>query len=303
VKWNDGAGRIKGYTAQEILGEHFSLFYPRVEVEANVPGRALEKATAAGRHEDQGWRMRKDGTRFWANVVITALRDALGVLVGFCVVTRDMTREKQAQDDVGDLQRELERSNRRLREADGDLLALSAAAAQDLRAVAGGEVLAPVIEGLDELCVAVTQTLRRAVVDMNALVEHAWREVAPPGAALSVGPLPAAFGDRHLLQRLWIHLLDSSVRCGGTQPQIEVAGYDAGNDLVFSIGDDCTAPGAGSPARIFDIFRRLPGGAEGGSAVGLAIAQRIVKRHHGSIWAHAPGGERAQVSFSLPRRP
>ncbi|KIG07559.1 PAS domain-containing sensor histidine kinase [Caballeronia concitans] len=89
--WNNGAQRIKGYDACEIVGRHFSVFYPREDVETGKPQHELDAAARAGRIEDEGWRVRKDGTRFWANVVVTALHDANGKLIGFAKVTRDLT--------------------------------------------------------------------------------------------------------------------------------------------------------------------------------------------------------------------
>ncbi|MEV5719195.1 PAS domain S-box protein [Amycolatopsis mediterranei] len=95
--WNAGAQRIKGYAAEEIIGKHFSVFYPADDVAAGKPARELEIAVAEGRLEDEGWRLRKDGTRFWANVVITALFDEQGRLHGFGKVTRDMTERRNAE--------------------------------------------------------------------------------------------------------------------------------------------------------------------------------------------------------------
>ncbi|WP_321800972.1 PAS domain S-box protein [Caballeronia sp. J97] len=89
--WNNGAHRIKGYEAREIIGRHFSVFYPPDDIAAGKPQNELAIATRAGRVEDEGWRIRKDSSRFWANVVITALRDAKGDLIGFAKVTRDVT--------------------------------------------------------------------------------------------------------------------------------------------------------------------------------------------------------------------
>jgi len=94
--WNQGAMRIKGYTADEIRGKHFSIFYPAKDVEQRKPQRELEVAAAEGRFEDEGWRVRKDGTHFWANVVITAVKDDQGRLYGFGKVTRDLTERKWA---------------------------------------------------------------------------------------------------------------------------------------------------------------------------------------------------------------
>ncbi|HEY1696691.1 MAG TPA: ATP-binding protein [Polyangiaceae bacterium] len=97
--WNTGAQRIKGYRAEEIVGQHFSRFYPPDDVRAGKCEMELEGAAREGRYEDEGWRVRKDGTRFWANVVITALRDDTGRLVGFAKVTRDLTERKRAEEE------------------------------------------------------------------------------------------------------------------------------------------------------------------------------------------------------------
>src|ERR1044071_5309126 len=96
LNWNAGAERIKGFTAADIVGRHFSTFYPPEDA-VWKPAWELEVATREGRVEDEGWRLRKDGTRFWANVVITALRDDTGALVGFAKVTRDLTERRQAE--------------------------------------------------------------------------------------------------------------------------------------------------------------------------------------------------------------
>jgi PAS domain S-box-containing protein len=98
ASWNQGAERIKGYKADEIVGRHFSCFYPPEEVQKGKPEHELQTAITAGRYEEEGWRIRKDGSRFWANVVITALTDASGKLRGFSKVTRDITGRKRAEE-------------------------------------------------------------------------------------------------------------------------------------------------------------------------------------------------------------
>ena len=95
ASWNEGAERIKGYAEEEILGEHFSAFYPEDAVERGTPDENLEAAAAGGRVEDEGWRVRKDGSRFWADVIITAVRDDEGTLQGFTKVTRDRTEQRE----------------------------------------------------------------------------------------------------------------------------------------------------------------------------------------------------------------
>ncbi len=98
--WNAGAERLKGYAAEEIIGRHFSTFYTEEDLRSGRPARLLEIATATGKAEDEGWRVRKDGTRFWASVLITALRDDDGVLVGFAKITRDLTARRAAEERI-----------------------------------------------------------------------------------------------------------------------------------------------------------------------------------------------------------
>lgn len=98
ASWNEGAERITGYHGEEILGEHFSRFYPPEELAKGKPRESLEKAAIAGRCEEAGWRVRKDESRFWADIVTTAVRDETGQLIGFCKVVRDLTERKRAED-------------------------------------------------------------------------------------------------------------------------------------------------------------------------------------------------------------
>jgi PAS domain S-box-containing protein len=98
TSWNHGAERMKGYRAAEIIGKHFSCFYPEEDVRAGKPQRELAITAREGTYEEEGWRLRKDGSRFWANVVITALRDHRGALVGFAKITRDITERMRADE-------------------------------------------------------------------------------------------------------------------------------------------------------------------------------------------------------------
>jgi PAS domain S-box-containing protein len=100
VSWNTGAERLKGYSAGEIIGRHFSIFYPREAIESRKPQRELEIATTTGRFEEEAVRLRKDGSRFWASVVLTAVRTPQGELVGFTKVTRDVTERKRAAQEL-----------------------------------------------------------------------------------------------------------------------------------------------------------------------------------------------------------
>ena len=122
MTWNAGAQRIKGYETSEILGHHFSCFYPEEDVELGKPQELLNRAAAEGRVEYEGWRIRKDGSRFWANVVLTAVRDRNGKLLGFGKVTRDLTERVSAQKALEESNRKLVQSERSLRELSRYLL-------------------------------------------------------------------------------------------------------------------------------------------------------------------------------------
>lgn len=107
--WNPGAERIKGYKADEIIGHHFSIFYPEEAIERGFPAYELEVAAREGHFEDEGWRLRKDGSPIWANVIITALRDEKGTLVGFSKITRDLTERKALEDHLKETNARLEK--------------------------------------------------------------------------------------------------------------------------------------------------------------------------------------------------
>ena len=123
--WNTGAERLKGYTSQEIIGRHFSCFYPEEDIQARKPEKELETALAEGRVEDEGWRIRKDGSRFWANVVITAIFDENRKHIGFGKVTRDLTERRKAEEALraerADLEKRVEERTAALAKANSNL--------------------------------------------------------------------------------------------------------------------------------------------------------------------------------------
>ncbi|MGX8009039.1 PAS domain S-box protein [Mesorhizobium sp. ORM8.1] len=109
TSWNTGAERFKGYSASEIIGQHFSCFYTEEDRETGLPSRALETVAQEGKFESEGWRLRRDGTRFWAHVLIDPIRDPSGKLTGFAKVTRDLTERKKAEEELRQSQEQFQR--------------------------------------------------------------------------------------------------------------------------------------------------------------------------------------------------
>ncbi|MBN9518737.1 PAS domain S-box protein [bacterium] len=170
--WNAGAERLKGYAATDIVGRHFSRFYPPEDIARGWPDEELRRAVAEGRFEDEGWRVRKDGTRFWANVVITALRDARGELRGFSKVTRDLTERRNREEELrrlnNDLERRVEERTAELRDKESALREANrrkdeflATLAHELR-----NPLAPIRNGLAVLKLRPAPEAAARVVDM-----------------------------------------------------------------------------------------------------------------------------------------
>ena len=131
--WNDGARRIKGYAAEEVIGKHFSIFYPEKELQRGWPEYELKVTREQGRFEDEGWRLRKDGSRFWANVVITALWTDDDRLIGFTKVTRDLTERRKHEEELRGSEERLRAAYEEVRQRNSELQHFTRAASHDLQ--------------------------------------------------------------------------------------------------------------------------------------------------------------------------
>jgi len=198
VSWNRGAERLKGYRAEEIIGRHFSVFYPRADRESGKPDRDLAVAERTGKLEDEGWRVRKDGTLFWASIVVVALRGPRGELRGYGKITRDLTERREAEQSARDLAQQqaarsaAEAAQARLEESEGRYRRLSERLERHARYLA--EATAAMAESLDYaatmghlarlLIPALADWCAVAVVEGGRLQDLAVAHVVPSKAAL-----------------------------------------------------------------------------------------------------------------------
>jgi PAS domain S-box-containing protein len=335
--WNDGAERIKGYRAEEIIGEHFSKFYTPEAVALDKPFLELKIAADQGRFEEEGWRVRKDGSVFWASVVITALRDATGQLRGYGKVTRDITHKREAEEEVVRHQKELARSNSSLMVANDELESFSYSVSHDLRAPLrtidgfSHALLEDCGDRLDETGKNHLSRIRAATQRMGVLIddllnlsrlsrtEMHTQSVDISAMAFSVaGDLQKSQPERRvqllvegglettadpgLLRAVLENLLSNAWKFTSKRASARIefgVTHEDGTPTYF-VRDD----GAGfDPAyadRLFGAFQRLHSMSEfAGTGVGLATVQRIVQRHGGRIWAKSAVGHGATFYFTL----
>ena len=330
VSWNPGAERMKGYRFDEIVGKHFSTFYTDEDRAAGKCEIELAGATATGRYEDESWRLRKDGSRFWANVVISAVRAEDGQLVGFAKVTRDLTERRRAED---------ERAAR--------LAAEEASRAKDeFLAMLGHELrnpLAPIVTALQlarlrghdlpELGVIARQTqhLVRLVDDLldvpritqgkvelvNERVEIA--EVVAQAVEMA-GPILnqqhhavtidvprhgcAVVGDRARLAQIICNLVTNAAKYSEPYGRITVSASVGDGRMRLRVRDTGIGIEPAMLARIFDTFVQQPGSRDrsrGGLGLGLAIVRSLVQLHGGSVTARSEGlGKGSEFEVDLP---
>lgn len=337
--WNLGAQRIKGYAADEIIGRHFSTFYPPEDVAAGKPAMELVEAERNGRFEDEGWRVRNDGTRFWANVVITALRDGTGRLRGFGKVTRDLTARKAAEETAVRLAAEraardvAEKANTYQR----DLLAI---VGHDLRNPLGAVTMsAALLAKRGDLAGWQAKTVSR-VRSSAARMERIIADLLSYtrtrlGGGIPIDPREADLGelarkvvdelvafhpnspihvevegdltgvwDPARLEQVLSNVLSNAVDHGEPDARIDVVLRGAGHAVGVEVVNRGEMP-PGMLEHVFEAFHRPPEKeARRGSGLGLGlyIAREIVRGHGGTIEVRSRDGE-TRLRLELPRRP
>ena len=315
--WNLGAERVKGYTADEAVGRSFTLFYTAEDRAAGLPGRLLDKARRDGRVEHTGWRVRKDGTRFWGDVVITALRDPDGRLTGFAKVTRDRSDVKmleEAQDAFyagfqHDFRTPVTAINgfvEALREGDPDL--------RDFlidRVQANADRLLVMVDGLVEFA---RQRAGHAVLDLDdsldlaALARQAVADLPPDLGAERVRVQDAdasARADAEAMHRVLTNLVVNALKYSPSPEPVDVT-FDAARPgwVVVRVRDRGRGIHPDDVATIFDSFRRgRLATDDGGSGLGLTNVRDLVREQGGSVSILSDPQVGTTVAVELPRTP
>ncbi|HZR09211.1 MAG TPA: PAS domain S-box protein [Myxococcales bacterium] len=334
VSWNTGAERIKGYRAEEIVGQHFSCFYPALDIERGVPQRDLDCAAAEQRFEVEGWRVRKDGSTFWANVVFTAIRDPAGNARGFAKLTRDLTERKQVEETLTQAKRTAEKANlaksdflssmshelrsplnailgfAQLMESDPASVTPSqkASIAEILRA--GWYLLDLINEILDlaqiesgKLSVSQEPTsFAEVILECQAMIEP---QAQKAGVRMTFPEFDGprfVLADRTRLKQVLINLLSNAVKynqSGGTVV------LDCASPAPGRVRISVTDTGAGlSPEKLgqlFQPFNRLgeERGAVEGTGIGLVMSKRLVELMGGVIGVESKVGVGSVFWFEL----
>ena len=330
TSWNKAAEQIKGYGAEEVLGKHVSIFYPPEEATIGKPTTELETAIKAGRFEDDGWRVRKDGSRFWANVVVTPLQDQAGRVRGFVKITRDTTEKRKAEQQLVRRSAELEAANKELesfsysvshdlraplRGIDGFSQALEEDYGGNLDAAgknylgrirAGTRRMGVLIDDLLNLARVTRAEMYREKIDLTKMAGDIFRELQasePERKVLvKVDKGLAADGDNRLVRVALQNLLGNAWKFTSKRPEakIEFGKLGSNGSKAYYVRDNGAGFDPTYAARLFGAFQRLHSMEEfPGTGIGLATVQRIVHRHGGRVWAEGAVNQGATVFFTL----
>jgi PAS domain S-box-containing protein len=313
--WSPGAQLLMGYAESEVLSRHFSLFHPEEEVARGWPDHELAVVRSEGRFEVEGWRVRKDGSRFWANVVITPLHDSEGALRGFAKVARDLTDRRKSLENAPS-ERRMHRFLSMLAHELRNPLAPIRNAVSIMRmqpnqdpAISRCQTiidrqathLTKIVDELLDITriIGGKLTLSREPILVATLIERAVEECRPMVEArkhalqvrLPAEPLRMN-GDPARLQKALTNLLDNAVKFTPSPGRITVSAARRQGYVELKVQDSGVGIAADRVPRIFDLFVQGEDTVEratGGLGIGLALAREIITQHGGSIEARCPG--------------
>ncbi len=324
--WNKGAERVKGYSAEAVIGHHYSMFFTPEDIAEGKPQHELDVAAAAGVFESSGWRIRRDGTRFWANTVTTALCDGDGSLRGFARLTRDLSESRRVQalesqgrrtnEFIAMLGHELRNPLAPIRNAVGILERKATTPevvwCKDVISRQVGHLARLVDDLLDVSRISSGKLqLEKELVDLNAFVSAAVESVRASSAdynhslELSLPPQPVQIiGDPTRLTQVIVNLLNNAILYTPTGGAIRVDLEQRGGFAYVRVRDNGIGMSGELLETAFDLFvqgERTLDRPEGGLGIGLTLVKRIVELHGGAISASSAGpGKGSEFVVSLP---
>jgi PAS domain S-box-containing protein len=339
ASWNRGAERFNGYTANEIIGQHFSVFYPRADVEAQKPARELEIAAAEGAFEEEGIRVRKDGSVFWASVIITAVRDTDGSLIGFAKVTRDLTERRASQQQaIADARRVAESEAANSAKAEF-LAAMSHELRTPLNAIGGytdllsmglgGPITSEQLDYLDRIrrsqqhlmgiisdllnfsrIEAGQVTYDIAPILLTQILDTVLAMVEPQSLAKGVrvkrgttDPKAVALGDRSKVAQILVNVLSNAIKFTNTGGRVTVNLSATKDTAVISVIDTGCGIANDKLESIFEPFVQLGrslSSAHEGTGLGLAISRDLAYAMNGDLTVSSVEGKGSTFTLALP---
>lgn len=330
TSWNPGAERIKGYTEQEIIGQHFSVFYLPEECPEH-PDMALREATRCGHYMEEAWRSRKDGSRFWASVVITAQYDSSGALRGFSKITRDITDRRRAEIALRTAREEAERASR----AKSEFLSrmshelrtplnsiLGFAQLLDMDSASGQKAqIGHILRAGQHLLTLINEVLDIAKIEAGHLplnIEHVPLATALQEALMLVSPMAGDAGihlvplpvldahcgivaDRQRLTQILLNLLSNAIKYNRPQGKVSVAVSVGLQRIEVSVIDTGKGIAAHRLVQLFKPFERLEADPNvEGSGLGLALSKSLLEMMEGSLTVQSHYGVGSTFTFELP---
>jgi PAS domain S-box-containing protein len=328
TSWNSGARRITGYQAEEIRERHFGVLYPQAALDRKLPEQELAMAREHGRFEDEGLRLRKDGTTFWANVVVSPLYDQEGMLTGYANVTRDLTDRKRAES--------LEQAERHTSEflamlahelrnplapINNALHLLGLKPPADATEKWVREVLhrqtGQITRLIDDLLDVSRVTraaipLNRRALDAGAVVRAAaegsmqWMQARGHGLSIELPPNETltVLADEARLTQVLHKLLHNAARYTPEGGQVSVAAFRENDEVVICVKDNGVGMDADLLHSAFDLFKQGQQAVQrpqGGLGIGLTLVQRLVRLHGGTVEARSAGLDRgSEFTVRLP---
>tara|TARA_Y100000782_G_C10167780_1_gene258395 strand:+ start:76 stop:1908 length:1833 start_codon:yes stop_codon:yes gene_type:complete len=331
LNWNKGAENIKGYLHNEIIGKNFKQFYTHEDIRNHKPDSLLTTAIAKGIAHDEGWRVRKDGSTFWANVTITAVHDSNGNITGFSKITRDLTERKKAEEQRLNHLKEIEAKNKELEQFSYltshdlqeplrtvstfvDLFQQKYKDHFDEMGIQSLEYISEATQRMQDLILGLMKynqigdSRELSSIDCNQLVKDVISDlnssITEYEASIQIADLPTLEAYQLEMRLLFQNLLSNALKFHKPNTNVTIKIFHKENDVdhIFAIKDNGIGIDNRHEQRIFSIFQRLnERSSYSGTGIGLAHCKKIVDLHDGKIWVESELNEGSTFYFSIPK--